>query len=327
MHSNCSIKSFIVTLSFVALVGCSGCIEQEEPGTSPSGGGSTPKVVIDGSSTVEPISLAVMESFAESHDGIQITVGRSGTSAGFEKFALNESDISNASRPIKQAEIDACAAAGIEYVELAIAIDGLSVVVHPSNDWCTSLTVEQLKAIWETGSEIETWNQIDPSWPSDPIALYGPDDASGTYDYFQEAILGKDAAGEKIEFRNDYNPSDNDSELVEGVANTPGALGFFGYAFYVQSSDKIKVLGIAQAGSEPVIPNPTTIEDGTYAPLSRRLYIYVNKASLERPEVRDFVDYYLSDAGLEHVSQVGYVDLPAEELAASRTVLKAALGE
>lgn len=311
--------------TFLGLVVClafsaSGCIEDD-------GGGARPKVAIDGSSTVELIASAVTESYTESHEGIQITVGRSGTSAGFEKFELNESDICTASRPIKQAEIEACASAGIEYVELKIAIDGLSVVVHPDNDWCTSLTVEQLKALWEVGSEITTWNQLDPSWPSTEIKLYGPDDASGTYDYFQEVILGKDAAGEKVKFRSDYSPSDNDSELVDGVANTPGALGFFGYAYYVENADKLKVIGIASEGGDPVLPDPTTIENGTYTPLSRPLFIYVNKESLERQEVRDFVEYFVSPAGLAHVSEVGYIDLPEDEIEASRATLQEALGE
>jgi phosphate transport system substrate-binding protein len=320
-------KSLRTLLVLVALTGCSGCIEEQTPSGSPGGGGRAPKVVVDGSSTVQLIASAVMESYSESHEGIQITVSRSGTSAGFQKFAQGEIDICTASRTIKEAEVEACADANIEYVELKIAIDGLSVVVHPDNDWCTSLTVEQLKAIWEDGSEITTWNQIDSSWPSDPIKLYGPDDASGTYDYFQEVILGKDAAGEKVKFRNDYNPSDNDSELVEGVANTPGAMGFFGYAFYADNADSLKLIAVAGEGSEPVLPTPATIEDGTYTPLSRPLYIYINREALERQEVRDFVEYFLSDAGLAHVSEVGYIDLPENELEASRAVLQEALAE
>lgn len=303
-----------VFLSIGLSLGCVGCVQQATESTQ------SQKVIIDGSSTVEPISQAVRELYADLHPDVQVSVSRSGTGAGFEKFALGESDISDASRPIKDSEIESCTANDIEYLELTVAIDGLSVVVHPDNDWCQSLTVAQLKSIWEEGSTIKRWSDIDPSWPSDEISLWGPGDASGTYDYFIEAIIGKDGS-----IRSDYHPSENDNELVDGVAAERNALGFFGYAYYVESEGRVKAIAVADEGAEPVAPTPETIEDGTYSPLSRRLYIYVNRASLERPEVRDFVELYLSDEGIAQVEVVGYVSLPQDELEESRSRLQAAL--
>ncbi len=302
--------------SIVLLCSFAGCIGESTQTTQ------TQTVVIDGSSTVEPISTAVAESFATTHSEINVRVNTSGTSAGFEKFARGETDISDASRPIKDAEIEQCTANGVEPIELTVAIDGLSVVVNKENTWCDSLTVEQLKMLWEHGSEIESWSQLDPSWPDHEIVLYGPDDASGTYDYFIEAILGKEGV-----IRDDYSASADDNTLADGVKDSPYALGFFGYAYYTENADELNAIGIAQEANEPVAPNPTTIEDGTYAPLSRRLFIYVNKSALERPEVREFVEYYLSDEGIAHVTKVGYVSLPAAELEKSREALQSALAE
>lgn len=263
-------------------------------------------VKIDGSSTVFPITEAVAEDFQAQNRGTQVTVGISGTGGGFEKFCNGETDISNASRPIKQSEIDKCKAAGIEFIELPIAYDALTVVVNPSNTWATSLTVEELKKIWEPAAQgkITNWNQVRSSFPNAPLKLFGPGTDSGTFDYFTEAIVGK-----SDESRADYTASEDDNVLVQGVSRDQNALGYFGFAYFEENAQRLKAVPIDN-GSGPVLPSRENVENGTYQPLSRPLFIYVSKKASERPEVRNFVNFYLTNTDL--VTEVGYIPLPEE---------------
>ncbi len=260
-------------------------------------------IAIDGSSTVYPITEAVAEEFQKEHRKVQVIVGISGTGGGFKRFTAGETDISNASRPIKDVEAEQAAANGIEYIELKVAFDGLSVMVNPQNTWVDYLTVEELKKIWEPESTITKWNQIRSEWPKEPIQLYGPGTDSGTFDYFTEAIVGEEDAS-----RADYTASEDDSVLVMGIAGDRNALGYFGYAYYVENTDKLKLVAI-DSGNGPVLPSEQTINDGTYSPLSRPIFIYVSKKALDRPEVQEFVRFYLVKAPIL-VPQVGYVALP-----------------
>jgi phosphate transport system substrate-binding protein len=269
-------------------------------------------VEIDGSSTVFPITEAVAEEFIAANRGTQVTVGVSGTGGGFKRFCAGETAISNASRPIKDSEVQACADAGIEYIEIPVAYDALTVVVNPANTWAEDMTVEQLKMLWEPAAQgtITRWNQIDPSWPNQPITLYGPGTDSGTFDYFTGEIVGEEGAS-----RADYTASEDDNTLVIGVERDRNALGYFGMSYYLAEQDRLTAVSV-----NGVAPTPENVENGTYTPLSRPLFIYVNKSELNRPEVRSFVEFYLENAD-ELASEVGYVPLPAEEYAASLSAL------
>ncbi len=264
------------------------------------------EIKIDGSSTVYPITEAVAEEFMAQNRGLNVTVGVSGTGGGFSKFCNGETDISNASRPIKATEIEKCRAAGIEYIELPVAYDALTIVVNNRNTWANSMTVDELKRLWEPSAQgtITRWNQIRPNWPNRPIILYGPGSDSGTFDYFTEAVVGEADAS-----RADYTASEDDNVLVQGVVGDTNALGYFGYAYYSENSSRLKAVAIDN-GSGPVAPSSETVENGTYQPLSRPLFIYVSAASLSRPEVRQFVSYYLGRPDL--AEEVGYVRLPAD---------------
>ncbi len=263
-------------------------------------------VKVDGSSTVFPITEAVAEEFKKVQPGVNVTVGISGTGGGFKKFCNGETDISDASRPISATEIAACAKNSIEYIELPVAFDGLSVLVNPQNTWATSITVAELKKVWEPEAQgvIKRWNQVRPNWPDAPLNLYGPGTDSGTYDYFTEAIVKKARSS-----RGDFTASEDDNVLVQGIAGDRNALGFFGYAYYVENKDKMKLAGVDN-GSGPVLPSEQTINNGTYQPLSRPIIIYVRKDAADRPQVREFVRFYLTK-GQPLVKQVGYVRLPA----------------
>ena len=268
-------------------------------------------IKIDGSSTVYPITEAVAEEF-QKETKIKITVGESGTGGGFKKFCRGETDISDASRPILKKEMDACKEAGVQYIELPIAFDGLTVVVNAKNDWVKSITVDELKKIWSAGSSIKKWNQVNPAWPDKAMSLFGPGTASGTFDYFTEAINGKAKSS-----RSDYTPSEDDNVLVQGVASNVGAMGYFGYAYYEENKDKLRAIPIvAKAGAAAVMPSPETVKNGTYQPLSRPLFIYVNAtAAAFKPEVKAFVNYYLANAP-KLVQEVKYVPLPTEDYTA-----------
>lgn len=295
-----------LTLSIAAAL-VAGCSDES---ASDSKGASNAIVRIDGSSTVYPITEAVSEEF-QREQRTKVTVGISGTGGGFKKFCRGEIDITGASRPILEKEMQACKEAGIEYIELPVAYDALTVVVNPKNDFIKSMTVEELKTLWapEAQQKINTWNQVNPSWPDKEIKLFGAGADSGTFDYFTEAIVGKAKSS-----RGDYTASEDDNVLVQGVSNDGGALGYFGYAYYEENQDKLKAVPIvAKEGAAPVSPSMETVMDGSYQPLSRPVFLYVKAESAKnKPEVKAFVDYYLANAP-ELVAEVKYVPLPAEE--------------
>jgi phosphate transport system substrate-binding protein len=263
-------------------------------------------IQIDGSSTVFPITEAVAEEFQKAKKGkVKVTVGIAGTGGGFKKFCRGEIDISDASRPILKQEMEACKGAGIEYFELPIAYDALTVIVNPKNDWVKALTVPDLKKMWEPSAQgkVTNWNQVRSEWPNAPLKLFGPGADSGTFDYFTEAIVGKAKSS-----RGDFTASEDDNVLVQGIANDRNALGYFGFSYYVENQNKLKAVPI-DTGKGPVAPSPKTVEDGTYQPLSRPIFIYVSKKSMDKPEVREFVEFYLKNAPAL-VKQVKYVPLP-----------------
>ncbi len=274
-------------------------------------------IKIDGSSTVYPITEAVAEEFQKSQK-VKVTVGETGTGGGFKKFCRGETDISDASRPISQKEIDACKEAGIQYIELPIAYDALTVVVNAkSNNFVKEISADDLKKIWASSS-VKNWNQVNSSYPNQPMSLFGPGTASGTFDYFCEAINGQ-----KGKHRTDYTPSEDDNVLVQGVASNPGGIGYFGYAYYEANKDKLRALPIsAKAGSPAIMPSPEAVMNGTYQPLSRPLFIYVNAtAAAFKPEVKAFVNFYLEKAPTL-VKEVKYVPLPASDYAAVKEHFK-----
>jgi phosphate transport system substrate-binding protein len=270
----------------------------------------TPIVKIDGSSTVYPISEAVAEEFQKSKRGaVRVTVGISGTGGGFKKFCRGETDISDASRPILEKEMKACAEAGIKYVELPVAFDALTVVINPKNSWVKELKVEELKKMWEplAQGKITHWNQVNPSWPNAPLKLFGPGADSGTFDYFTDAINGKEKAS-----RGDFTASEDDNVLVQGVSRDVHAIGYFGLAYYVENKDKLKAAPIVNKGAtEAIVPSLETVMNGTYQPLARPIFIYVSDKGMRRPEVREFVQFYLRNAS-KLVKEVGYVPLAAK---------------
>ena len=270
-------------------------------------------VRIDGSSTVYPISEAVAEEFNAQFSRVRVTIGVSGTGGGFKKFTIGESDINNASRPIKGSEIEKAAENGVAFIELPVAFDGLSVVVNPANDWVDLLTTEELQRIWQPESNVMLWSDVRAEWPKEKIRLYGPGTDSGTFDYFTEAINGKSQL-----CRADFTASEDDNVLVQGIAGDKYALGFFGYAYYIENTDKLKIVPV-DAGDGPQIPTTQTINSGAYAPLSRPLFIYIAQKSADREDVQAFVNFYLENAP-ELVGEVGYVALPAKayELAQQR---------
>ncbi len=268
----------------------------------------SPIIKIDGSSTVFPITEAVAEDFQIAKRGaIRVTVGISGTGGGFKKFCRNEIDIVNASRPITQLEMEACKQKGVQFIEMPIAFDALTVVVNPKNTWSKTITVDELKRIWEPGAQgkIISWNQINPGWPDKKIKLYGPGADSGTFEYFTEAIVGKAKSS-----RGDFTASEDDNVLVQGVASDIYALGFFGFAYYIENSKKINAVAI-DSGNGGVIPSATTVENNSYKPLSRPVFIYVNAKSTGKPEVIEFVNFYMRSAP-ELVTEVKYFPLSKE---------------
>jgi len=267
-----------------------------------SSGADSSEVLIDGSSTVFPISQAVAEEFRVDRPEVQIPVGISGTGGGFKRFVEGDIDIADASRPIEESERAQAETNGVGFTEFVIAYDGLSIVINKANDFATCLTVDELKKIWEPGSSVDNWNEVRSEFPDKPLRLYGPDTDSGTFDYFTDAINGKEDAS-----RADYTASSDDNVLVQGVSGDQGAMGYFGFAYYTENSEILNVISV-DGGDGCVGPSVTSIKDGSYSPLSRPMFIYVNNYSLQRPEVRDFIEYYLNNAA-ELAEEVGYVGL------------------
>ena len=297
--------AFLVALGLVA--GCGG------GSGDASDAGLSGAVQVDGSSTVYPISEAVAEEFIRAEPGVRVTVGVSGTGGGFAKFLRGETDINDASRPIKAEERALAEQNGIEYIELPVAYDGLAVLVNPQNDWAECLTVEELTRIWEPGSQIDTWSQVRDGFPERPLVLYGPGTDSGTYDYFTEVIGGESGAS-----RSDFAASEDDNVLVQGIAGDANALGFFGLAYYEENADRLKLLGIDDGdpsnGDGCVQPTAETVGDGTYQPLARPEFIYVNAARASDPAVAAFVEFYLEHAPVL-VREVGSVPLTPDAYA------------
>ena len=266
-----------------------------------------PVVKIDGSSTVFPITEAVAEDFQKMKKGaVKATVGISGTGGGFKKFCRGEIDIANASRPILKKEMEDCRAAGIKYIELPVAFDALTVVAHPNNKFLTQITVDELKKMWEPAAQgkVMRWNQVNPAWPDAPMKLFGAGADSGTFDYFTEAIVGKAKSS-----RGDFTASEDDNVLVQGVSRDVNSLGYFGYAYYAENSKKIRAVPIVEkAGKPAVLPSMETVINGSYQPLARPIFIYVSAKSLDKPEIKEFVEYYLKSAP-KLVKEVKYVPL------------------
>jgi len=293
-----------IALLCALVVGLAGC-----GGDGGSGDGLSGTVSVDGSSTVFPLTEAVAEEFMRANRGARVTVGASGTGGGFSKFLRGETAINDASRPITPGEIEKAEANGIEFIEIPVAYDGLAVTVHPKNDWVDCLTVDELRRIWNPDSDIERWSQVRDGFPDRPLELYGPGTASGTYDYFTEAVMGETGAS-----RSDFTASEDDNVLVQGIRGTETALGYFGLAYYENNADALKVLGIDPdergSGASCVTPSAETVQNGTYRPLSRPLFIYVNKAKIT-PTVEAFVEFYLDNAATL-APDVGYVGMPAD---------------
>ena len=285
----------LIAMSVLVLGAVSACVND-----------SGKEILVDGSSTVFPISQAVAEEFRKERPDIQVPVGISGTGGGMKRFVTGGIDIADASRQIKDSEREEAAANGIEFTEFTVAYDGLSVVVNLSSDFVSCLTVDELKSIWQPGSKIKNWNQVRGDFPDKRLRLYGPDTDSGTFDYFTRAINGEEDAS-----RSDYTASSDDNVLVQGVSGDQGAIGYFGFAYYTENRDILKVLGVDR-GAGCVSPTVTSINDGSYSPLSRPMYIYVNNASLELEHVQAFVRFYLDNAA-ELAEEVGYVGLPESE--------------
>ncbi|MBP6689113.1 MAG: PstS family phosphate ABC transporter substrate-binding protein, partial [Hyphomonadaceae bacterium] len=297
MLNTATLRGAVAVIAIAALAACG----DGGGGQAPSGTTSE-QIAIDGSSTVFPLAEAAAEAFTNGQTAAaRVTVGESGTGGGFGKFCRGETQISNASRPISAEEIAACGAASIQYVEIPIAFDGISVVVHPSNP-LTNITMAELRHAWEPAAQasVTQWRQVNARGPAVALQLYGPGTASGTFDYFTEAVNGDGGAS-----RTDYTPSEDDNVIVQGVSSNPGALGYFGYAYYEQNRERVKALSV-----NGVAPSPETIASGAY-PLSRPMFIYVNADALRRPQVRRFVNYFIENAATL-APRVGYVPLPAE---------------
>jgi phosphate transport system substrate-binding protein len=318
-----AIVKIMVLLGLVTLLaGCGGGRGDTSAATgattaSPSGDNLSGRIEADGSSTVGPYTTAAAERFRAVEPDIQITVGVSGTGGGFERFCRGETDLSDASRPIKDEEQQLCKQHGVEYVEFQVANDALTVVVNPQNLWAKCMTTAQLKKLWEPGSKVDSWNDLDPSWPDVLIKLFGPGTDSGTFDYFTEVIVGEAGAS-----RPDYAASEDDNVIVTGVAGEEGALGYLGFSYYEENMDKLKAIEI-DGGDGCVAPSVEAAQNGTYKPLSRPLFIYVKKESLARPEVEAFLRFLL-DNEQEIAAAAQFVPLTDEQLAKAKADLEAA---
>ncbi|MCX7951317.1 MAG: PstS family phosphate ABC transporter substrate-binding protein [Clostridiales bacterium] len=281
----------VAAMMSLTMVACSG--QQAEKKTDLKG-----TIKIDGSSTVYPITQAVAEEFKKANPGVEITVGVSGTGGVFKKFVVGETDMNDASRHVKQEELDKAKANGIEMTEITVAYDGIAVVVNKQNDWAKDMTAEELKKIWDKDSKVQFWSDVRPEWPKEKIKLYGPGTDSGTFDYFTQAINGKEK-----QIRADFTASEDDNVLVQGVAGDKYAMGFFGLAYYEENMDKLNVVKI-----NGVEPTQDTVKNGTYQPLGRPLFVYVSNKAMERPEIKEFLKFYLTK-GRELVKETGYIPM------------------
>jgi phosphate transport system substrate-binding protein len=288
------------------LAACGGADAGEGTSGGEAGSELSGTIQIDGSSTVAPLSEAAAELFQEENRGVNVVVGTSGTGGGFKKFCAGETDISDASRPIKEEEIAICKQNGIAYEEVTVANDGLAVVVNPENDWAECLTVEQLNKIWAPGSKVKNWKDVNPSFPDEPLTLFGPGTDSGTFDYFTDEINGEEGAS-----RTDYQPSEDDNVIVQGVQGSKGAMGYFGLSYVQENEGAIKAIQV-DGGSGCVAPSEETVLDGTYKPLGRPLFIYLSDKAIARPEVKAFAEFYIEndDAIAE---QALYIPLSEEQ--------------
>jgi phosphate transport system substrate-binding protein len=309
-----------VALLTVALLlaGCGGDREgADDRTTTGTASDLSGSISADGSSTVGPYATAAAERFRTENPDVRVTIGVSGTGGGFERFCAGETDLSNASRPIEDDELQACESKGIDYVEFQIANDALTVVANKGNDWATCLTVAQLKTIWDTGSKVKTWKDVDAKFPDEPIKLYGPGTDSGTFDYFTSEINGEEGRS-----RSDYSASEDDNVLVQGVAGDKGALGYFGLSYFEQNQDKLKALEV-DGGDGCVAPSSETAQSGEYKPLSRPLFIYAKTASLQRPEVKAFIQFVL-DNEQEIAQAAQFVPLTDEQLEQAKSDFESA---
>ncbi|HTV23298.1 MAG TPA: PstS family phosphate ABC transporter substrate-binding protein [Polyangiaceae bacterium] len=306
-------QQLLVTLPLIGAALAWGCAQERSPeSVSQPLTPATPatlagQIRIDGSSTVLPVSRAMAKAFGDANPGVKVDVQVSGTSGGFEKLCAGQIDIAGASRPINAAETERCKAGKVDYIELPIAFDSLSVVVSQQNTFADCLKVSELKTLWEPAAEgkVTQWSQVREGLPAQPVALFGPDQASGTYDYFTLAIVGTEGSSRK-----DYSASADDEAIESGVAKDPNALGFFGYSYYLAHKDQLKSVAVDN-GKGCVQPSPETVNDGSYQPLSRPIFIYVNRSSAARPELKAFVRYFLSPENTQIIQHIGYVPLPA----------------
>jgi phosphate transport system substrate-binding protein len=299
--------ALVLTLLALMLAACGG----------DGNGGSGGTIRADGSSTVGPLAQAAAERFRRENSDVNVTVGVSGTGGGFERFCMGETDLSNASRPIKEDEAQSCTSAGIEPVEMQVANDALTVVVNRENDWATCLTVEQLKTIWEPGSKVDSWDDVDPQFPTEPIKLYGPGTDSGTFDYFTDEINGEEGAS-----RSDYSPSEDDNIIAQGVGGSKGALGYFGFSYYEENQDRLRAVEI-DSGDGCVAPSSETAQSGEYKPLARPLFTYASQEALQRPEVEEFLTFWL-DNSQAIAEDARFVPMTDEQLEEARSALDAA---
>jgi phosphate transport system substrate-binding protein len=326
-----SLRAVFLIFAGLTVSGCSVEVENSSTignsgssETSSSGdAGTASRIQVDGSSTVKVITAAVAEEFESKFSDVKIALKVTGTGTGFKEMIAGRIDIANASRAVKADEMADCQKNGIELLELQVALDGLAVCVHKDNDWIDSITVAQLKKIWEPKSTVRTWKDVDPSWPDMPLILFGAGEESGTFDYFTEVVNGKEDS-----ITENYSPSADDNVTITGVAGDKGAMGFFGCAYYFANQDKVKALRISttEDSAAGVTLSPETVKSGEYKPLSRPLYIYVRKSALARQEVQDFVRFYLNE-GAAQVSRVGYVELSDDQLKATRDAFEAAVGK
>lgn len=303
------------TVVVLGLASCGGNTEKNETTTDQAA--LTGEIKIDGSSTVYPITEAVAEEFRATNPDVQVTIGSSGTGAGFKKFIRNEISIADASRGIKDEEATSCKEAAIDYTEIMIAYDGLAIITNKENTWLTNITIDELKKIWEPAAQgvIKKWNQINPTWPNQEIHLYGPSTAHGTYDYFTEAINGKSGAS-----RGDFTACADYNVLVQGVSTDKYALGYVGLAYVEENLDKLKLIAV-DGGNGAITPTAETVGNSTYTPLSRPLFIYINNSALAKAEVKSFVEFYIDNAATL-AKEVGYVALPTEKYTEQKSKLK-----